>query len=213
MFFVLFVELTSKSVGNVLYYHVLQQDPSRNHRSYRLTVTKLEPPIIPFMPLLLKGVIQSRLKMDCISHCVVLDIIIHMYTDAANILNKKNIQKQTVFKELQSAPHLLQTCYILLSELIICTAANRWSLFSTDMTFTHEGNKTFVDNMVNFEKMRIIANTIRQVRHCRNQPFNPDICQPNKNQAEVRGYVRKLCVIDNQRALTQLSYRLEPRRT
>ncbi|XP_058490010.1 rap guanine nucleotide exchange factor 4-like isoform X2 [Solea solea] len=111
-------------------------DPSRNHRSYRLTVTKLEPPIIPFMPLLLK-----------------------------------------------------------------------------DMTFTHEGNKTFIDNMVNFEKMRLIANTIRQVRHCRSQPFNPDICQPNKNQAEVRGYVRKLCVIDNQRALTQLSYRLEPRRT
>uniref|UniRef100_A0A8C6TKC2 Zgc:171558 n=1 Tax=Neogobius melanostomus TaxID=47308 RepID=A0A8C6TKC2_9GOBI len=60
---------------------------------------------------------------------------------------------------------------------------------------------------------RIIANTMRQVRHCRSQPFNPDICQPNKNQAEVRGYVRKLCVIDNQRALTQLSYRLEPRRT
>uniref|UniRef100_A0A8C7ZYR9 Rap guanine nucleotide exchange factor 4 n=1 Tax=Oryzias sinensis TaxID=183150 RepID=A0A8C7ZYR9_9TELE len=111
-------------------------DPSRNHRTYRITVTKLEPPIIPFMPLLLK-----------------------------------------------------------------------------DMTFTHEGNKTFIDNMVNFEKMRIIANTIRQVRHCRSQPFNPDICQPNKNQAEVRGYVRKLCVIDNQRALTQLSYRLEPRRT
>lgn len=111
-------------------------DPSRNHRSYRLTVTKLEPPIIPFMPLLLK-----------------------------------------------------------------------------DMTFTHEGNKTFIDSMVNFEKMRIIANTIRQVRHCRSTPFNPDICQPNKNQAEVRGYVRKLCVVDNQRALTQLSYRLEPRRT
>ncbi|XP_076000723.1 rap guanine nucleotide exchange factor 4-like isoform X1 [Genypterus blacodes] len=71
-------------------------DPSRNHRAYRLTVTKLEPPIIPFMPLLLK-----------------------------------------------------------------------------DMTFTHEGNKTFIDSMVNFEKMRIIANTIRQVRHCRSQPFNP----------------------------------------
>ncbi|XP_054480979.1 rap guanine nucleotide exchange factor 4-like isoform X3 [Anoplopoma fimbria] len=111
-------------------------DPSRNHRSYRLTVTKLEPPIIPFMPLLLK-----------------------------------------------------------------------------DMTFTHEGNKTFIDSMVNFEKMRIIANTIRQVRHCRSQPFNPEICQPNKNQADVRGYVRKLCVVDNQRALTQLSYRMEPRRT
>ncbi|KAG1942212.1 rap guanine nucleotide exchange factor [Pimephales promelas] len=51
-------------------------DPSRNHRAYRLTVAKMEPPIIPFMPLLIK-----------------------------------------------------------------------------DMTFTHEGNKTFIDGLVNFEKM------------------------------------------------------------
>uniref|UniRef100_A0A8C0FMD4 Rap guanine nucleotide exchange factor 4 n=1 Tax=Bubo bubo TaxID=30461 RepID=A0A8C0FMD4_BUBBB len=51
-------------------------DPSRNHRAYRLIVAKLDPPIIPFMPLLIK-----------------------------------------------------------------------------DMTFTHEGNKTFTDNLVNFEKM------------------------------------------------------------
>uniref|UniRef100_A0A673ZSM5 Rap guanine nucleotide exchange factor 4b n=1 Tax=Salmo trutta TaxID=8032 RepID=A0A673ZSM5_SALTR len=111
-------------------------DPSRNHRAYRLTVTKIEPPIIPFMPLLLK-----------------------------------------------------------------------------DMTFSHEGKKTFIDNMVNFEKMRVIANTIRAVRHCRSQPFNPEVCQPNKNHAEVRGYVRKLCVIDKQRTLTTLSYKLEPCRT
>uniref|UniRef100_A0A673ZRY4 Rap guanine nucleotide exchange factor 4b n=1 Tax=Salmo trutta TaxID=8032 RepID=A0A673ZRY4_SALTR len=112
------------------------EDPSRNHRAYRLTVTKIEPPIIPFMPLLLK-----------------------------------------------------------------------------DMTFSHEGKKTFIDNMVNFEKMRVIANTIRAVRHCRSQPFNPEVCQPNKNHAEVRGYVRKLCVIDKQRTLTTLSYKLEPCRT
>uniref|UniRef100_A0A8C2NNA7 Rap guanine nucleotide exchange factor 4 n=1 Tax=Capra hircus TaxID=9925 RepID=A0A8C2NNA7_CAPHI len=30
-------------------------DPSRNHRAYRLTVAKLDPPLIPFMPLLIKG--------------------------------------------------------------------------------------------------------------------------------------------------------------
>uniref|UniRef100_A0A2K5M3A9 Rap guanine nucleotide exchange factor 4 n=1 Tax=Cercocebus atys TaxID=9531 RepID=A0A2K5M3A9_CERAT len=30
-------------------------DPSRNHRAYRLTVAKLEPPLIPFMPLLIKA--------------------------------------------------------------------------------------------------------------------------------------------------------------
>ncbi|XP_034042266.1 rap guanine nucleotide exchange factor 4-like isoform X1 [Thalassophryne amazonica] len=110
-------------------------DPSRNHRAYRLTVAKLEPPIIPFMPLLIK-----------------------------------------------------------------------------DMTFTHDGNKTFIDNLVNFEKMRMIANTVKTVRHCRSQPFSPDSPQANKSHPEVRSYVRQLKVIDNQRTLTQLSHGLEPRR-
>ncbi|XP_031792350.1 rap guanine nucleotide exchange factor 4 isoform X6 [Piliocolobus tephrosceles] len=110
-------------------------DPSRNHRAYRLTVAKLEPPLIPFMPLLIK-----------------------------------------------------------------------------DMTFTHEGNKTFIDNLVNFEKMRMIANTARTVRYYRSQPFNPDAAQANKNHQDVRSYVRQLNVIDNQRTLSQMSHRLEPRR-
>ncbi|XP_032548803.1 rap guanine nucleotide exchange factor 4 isoform X3 [Chiroxiphia lanceolata] len=110
-------------------------DPSRNHRAYRLTVAKLDPPIIPFMPLLIK-----------------------------------------------------------------------------DMTFTHEGNKTFTDNLVNFEKMRMIANTVRTVKFCRSQSFNPDAALANKNHQDVRSYVRQLNVIDNQRTLSQMSHRLEPRR-
>ncbi|XP_039674908.1 rap guanine nucleotide exchange factor 4 isoform X1 [Perca fluviatilis] len=110
-------------------------DPSRNHRAYRLTVAKLEPPIIPFMPLLIK-----------------------------------------------------------------------------DMTFTHEGNKTFIDYLVNFEKMRMIANTVKIVRYCRSQPFSPDSPLASKNP-EVRTYVRQLNVIDNQRTLSQLSHGLEPRRS
>uniref|UniRef100_A0A3B4XI84 Rap guanine nucleotide exchange factor 4 n=1 Tax=Seriola lalandi dorsalis TaxID=1841481 RepID=A0A3B4XI84_SERLL len=111
-------------------------DPSRNHRAYRLTVAKLEPPIIPFMPLLIK-----------------------------------------------------------------------------DMTFTHDGNKTFIDNLVNFEKMRMIANTVKIVRYCRSQPFSPDSPLASKNHPEVQTYVRQLKVIDNQRTLTQLSHGLEPRRS
>uniref|UniRef100_A0A8C8ALI1 Rap guanine nucleotide exchange factor 4 n=2 Tax=Otus sunia TaxID=257818 RepID=A0A8C8ALI1_9STRI len=110
-------------------------DPSRNHRAYRLIVAKLDPPIIPFMPLLIK-----------------------------------------------------------------------------DMTFTHEGNKTFTDNLVNFEKMRMIANTVRTVKFCRSQSFNPDAALTNKNHQDVRSYVRQLNVIDNQRTLSQMSHRLEPRR-
>ena len=35
------------------------------------------------------------------------------------------------------------------------------------MTFTHEGNKTFFNGLVNFEKMRLISNTIRTMRTCR----------------------------------------------
>ncbi|XP_053326480.1 rap guanine nucleotide exchange factor 4 [Spea bombifrons] len=110
-------------------------DPSRNHRAYRLTVAKLDPPIIPFTPLLIK-----------------------------------------------------------------------------DMTFTHEGNKTFIDNLVNFEKMRMISNTLRTVRYCRSLPFSPDASLANKNHQDMRNYVRQFNVIDNQRTLSQMSHRLEPRR-
>lgn len=67
-------------------------DPSRNHRAYRVFVGKLQPPLIPFMPLLLK-----------------------------------------------------------------------------DMTFAHEGNKTSLDGLVNFEKMHMMAQTMRTIRFCRSR--------------------------------------------
>lgn len=95
-------------------------DPSRNHRAYRLVVSKcltrnywhhimsshyviscyicrvfvgkLQPPVVPFMPLLLK-----------------------------------------------------------------------------DMTFAHEGNKTSLDGLVNFEKMHMMAQTMRTIRFCRSR--------------------------------------------
>jgi hypothetical protein len=68
-------------------------DPSRNHRVYRSTLTKLTPPIILFMPLLLKGFIWDIYR------------------------------------------------------LLFCN-------FYLDLTFTHEGNKTYViEGLVSFEKM------------------------------------------------------------
>uniref|UniRef100_A0A8C9AML1 Rap guanine nucleotide exchange factor 4 n=1 Tax=Prolemur simus TaxID=1328070 RepID=A0A8C9AML1_PROSS len=59
---------------------------------------------------------------------------------------------------------------------------------------------------------RMITNTARTVRYYRSQPFNPDAAQANKNHQDVRSYVRQLNVIDNQRTLSQMSHRLEPRR-
>uniref|UniRef100_A0A8C1J9F4 Rap guanine nucleotide exchange factor 3-like n=1 Tax=Cyprinus carpio TaxID=7962 RepID=A0A8C1J9F4_CYPCA len=102
------------------------EDPSRNHRAYRLAVAKLSPPYIPFMPLLLK-----------------------------------------------------------------------------DMTFIHEGNKNYTDKLVNFEKMRMIARTVKTVRQCRSQPYGM------ASLTKIRHYIQNLKVIDNQKKLTQLSRAIE----
>ncbi|XP_052240015.1 rap guanine nucleotide exchange factor 4-like isoform X2 [Dreissena polymorpha] len=110
-------------------------DPSRNHRVYRFSVAKMSPPIIPFMPLLMK-----------------------------------------------------------------------------DMTFTHEGNKTYFDGLVNFEKMHMISQTLKTVRFCRSAQL--DIEAPlTLKSSETSEYIRGLRVIDNQRLLTNLSHKLEPRKS
>ncbi|XP_066114102.1 rap guanine nucleotide exchange factor 3 isoform X1 [Saccopteryx bilineata] len=132
-------------------------DPSWNHRVYRLALTKLSPPIIPFMPLLLK-----------------------------------------------------------------------------DMTFIHEGNHTLVENLINFEKMRMLARAVRMLRHCRSHssvPLSPrrsrvshlhedsqaaraSTCSEQslstRSPASTWAYVQQLKVIDNQRELSRLSRELEP---
>ncbi|XP_057667592.1 rap guanine nucleotide exchange factor 4 isoform X1 [Diorhabda carinulata] len=110
-------------------------DPSRNHRAYRVSVGKMQPPVVPFMPLLLK-----------------------------------------------------------------------------DMTFTHEGNKTCLDGLVNFEKMHMLAQTMRTIRFCRSRHLVLDPPSP-RGEGEVKSYISCLRVIDNQRVLTSLSQKLEPRRS
>ncbi|XP_061061281.1 rap guanine nucleotide exchange factor 3 isoform X4 [Eubalaena glacialis] len=139
-------------------------DPSWNHRVYRLALTKLSPPLIPFMPLLLK-----------------------------------------------------------------------------DMTFIHEGNHTLVENLINFEKMRMMARAARMLHHCRSHsngegagspvPLSPlrsrvshlhedsqatriSMCSEQslstRSPASTWAYVQQLKVIDNQRELSRLSRELEP---
>ncbi|OQR78399.1 rap guanine nucleotide exchange factor 4-like, partial [Tropilaelaps mercedesae] len=117
-------------------------EPSRNHKRYRSAVAKLQPPLIPFMPLLLK-----------------------------------------------------------------------------DMTFCHLGNKTYIDGLVNFEKMHMIGQTLRHLRYARSQRLTIEHPHPqaasksaNHNDA-VADYIRNLKVIDNQRTLSKLSLALEPRRS
>ncbi|KAJ3587097.1 hypothetical protein NHX12_013487 [Muraenolepis orangiensis] len=105
-------------------------------------------------------------------------------------------------------------------------------LLLKDMTFIHEGNKNYTDKLVNFEKMRMIAKTMKIVQGCRSQPYvhssptkgladrmlldAPAVristysdSLPCRNPSSIRLYVQNLNVIDNQRRLTELSRALE----
>lgn len=82
-------------------------------------------------------------------------------------------------------------------------------LLLKDVTFIHEGNKTFLDNLVNFEKLHMIADAVRSLRHCRHNQFGSEV--PPKEHQELKPYVHHLHVIDNQQMLFELSHRIEPR--
>ncbi|XP_034028997.1 rap guanine nucleotide exchange factor 3 isoform X2 [Thalassophryne amazonica] len=106
-------------------------------------------------------------------------------------------------------------------------------LLLKDMTFIHEGNPNYLDKLVNFEKMHMIAKTVKIVRGCRSQPYVPSSPQrgladrmflegpsirlstcsepsfPLRTPSNIRHYIQNLKVIENQRKLTQLSRTLE----
>ncbi|XP_028308260.1 rap guanine nucleotide exchange factor 3 [Gouania willdenowi] len=106
-------------------------------------------------------------------------------------------------------------------------------LLLKDMTFIHEGNPSYVDKLVNFEKMRMLAKTVKIVLGCRSQPYVPSSPQrgladrmfleapgtrlstysehslPLRNPTNIRHYIHSLKVIDNQRKLTELSRTIE----
>uniref|UniRef100_A0A287CTL2 Rap guanine nucleotide exchange factor 3 n=1 Tax=Ictidomys tridecemlineatus TaxID=43179 RepID=A0A287CTL2_ICTTR len=153
-FFAIMFGLSNSAISRLAH---TWEDPSWNHRVYRLALTKLSPPVIPFMPLLLK-----------------------------------------------------------------------------DMTFIHEGNHTLVENLINFEKMRMMARAVRMLHHCRSHstvPLSPlrsrvshfhedsqasriSTCSEQslstRSPASTWAYVQQLKVIDNQRELSRLSRELEP---
>ncbi|UXI16920.1 Kinesin light chain protein [Sarcoptes scabiei] len=117
-------------------------DSSRNYRRYRLLLAKVDPPYIPFIPLLIK-----------------------------------------------------------------------------DMTIVHEGNKTFVDQgLVNFEKMHLLAQTLRMIQDCRlgsfqlESPRNLTSIKKMNFTNVLQEYFEQMRVIDNQKRLMQLSYCLEHRK-
>uniref|UniRef100_A0A671UH32 Rap guanine nucleotide exchange factor 5 n=1 Tax=Sparus aurata TaxID=8175 RepID=A0A671UH32_SPAAU len=80
-------------------------------------------------------------------------------------------------------------------------------LLLKDVTFIHEGNKTFHDNLVNFEKLQMIADTVRLIRIMMMTVKQYFL----SSKGHLRAYIDYLHIIDNQQTLFELSHRLEPR--
>uniref|UniRef100_A0A3Q1GRS3 Rap guanine nucleotide exchange factor 5 n=1 Tax=Acanthochromis polyacanthus TaxID=80966 RepID=A0A3Q1GRS3_9TELE len=81
-------------------------------------------------------------------------------------------------------------------------------LLLKDITFIHEGNKTFHDNLVNFEKLHMIAEMARLIRQCQKDPMGLYL---DHSSLISWSYIDSLHIIDNQQTLFELSHRLEPR--
>jgi hypothetical protein len=51
------------------------------------------------------------------------------------------------------------------------------------MKFTHDGNKTHVDGLVNFEKMHMLAQTMRTLRYCRARHLGETVARVSAHAA------------------------------
>ncbi|NWY35480.1 RPGF3 factor, partial [Pheucticus melanocephalus] len=102
------------------------------------------------------------------------------------------------------------------------------------MTFIHEGNRTLAENLINFEKMHMMAKTVRVLQRCRGHahaplsplrsrsPHRPEdakavrisTCSEQslsvRNPMSTWAYLQHLRAIDSQKELLRLSRELEP---
>ncbi|XP_057691211.1 rap guanine nucleotide exchange factor 5-like [Corythoichthys intestinalis] len=158
--------------------------------------------------------IASHCKAQRNLHCF-FAIIMGLNTAAVSRLNqtweKIPGKFKKLFSELESItdPSLNHKAYRDIFKKMKAPKIPFLPLLLKDITFIHEGNKTFHDNLVNFEKLHMIADTVRLIRQCQKDHLGNGI-RP-KSSAEVRAYMDNLHIIDNQQTLFELSHRLEPR--
>ncbi len=63
-------------------------------------------------------------------------------------------------------------------------------LVTKDAYFLNIGNETFIDGLVNFEKMRLVANSVQTLNRCKTGVMSADVkTLSNKNPA-LQQYIR-----------------------
>ncbi|VDP25037.1 unnamed protein product [Soboliphyme baturini] len=75
-----------------------------------------------------------------------------------------------------------------------------------DLTFIHECNPTWVEGLVNFEKLRMIAKEIRTTNKFSSAPYALMV-------RHVKAYLNNFSVVSNEAQLDQMSAELEPQST
>ncbi|KAI4544095.1 hypothetical protein MG293_004361 [Ovis ammon polii] len=256
-FFAIVMGLSNVAVSRLA---LTWEDPSRNHRAYRLTVAKLDPPLIPFMPLLIKDM---------------------TFTHEGN---KTFIDNLVNFEKMPPPPPAKSIRYFAVNFLIFCEAIRQVlpKPFFSDIVHVHgmlhcllnplaaarmdgevqyylcvdehvpradiyAASPSFISKATVVSKAGSLHGAANDCKYCQNSEIlqeptlqkmikvhdskeekggreemeqfdeysvlkDPDAAQANKNHQDVRSYVRQLNVIDNQRTLSQMSHRLEPRR-
>lgn len=100
-------------------------------------------------------------------------------------------------------------------------------LLMKDVTFMHEGNKSTLDGLVNFDKLRLMSKELRQVDEFRHTPYNASLMfdrrkdkkekltmkqawSKNLTSRIINHYLKNVDVKLDESALMQMSYTCEP---
>uniref|UniRef100_G1LML1 Rap guanine nucleotide exchange factor like 1 n=1 Tax=Ailuropoda melanoleuca TaxID=9646 RepID=G1LML1_AILME len=82
------------------------QDPCRNHKSYREVISKMKPPVIPFVPLILKGE-----SLPCPSSHILRGsfLVISQHSVAEKVRTIRKYRSRPLCLDMEASPHHLQT--------------------------------------------------------------------------------------------------------
>lgn len=72
------------------------QDPCRNHKSYREVISKMKPPVIPFVPLILKGEAVPKLRSPV--HILHVPVLTPILTQRSSECPERRLPRQSGFQ-------------------------------------------------------------------------------------------------------------------
>ena len=76
------------------------------------------------------------------------------------------------------------------------------AVYLKDLLFTQDGNKTFINKLINLEKFKMIANQVRQITALSSVPYE---AEDSAKGRETKEYIRNPIVVPDIMKLSQMS--------